>query len=216
MTEIWLVRHAQSVENAGGSGPGLGRAGLSPEGARQARALAAFLPQAPDLVVVSPYVRTRETAAPALDRFPGTPREVWPVQEFSYLDPAKYDGTTAADRRPSVEGYWRRLDPFYRDGPGAETFTDLLERAGQTLARMRGLTGFTLLVSHGQFLRAVLLGLIQGLDFPPDVLMRRFLGLRAAVVLPNCGLVRVRFDEDGRAWTGPIEAGHAGVDIREP
>lgn len=215
MTEIWLVRHAQSVENAGGSGPGLGKAGLSPEGRRQAQALADFLPKAPDLVVVSPYLRTQETAAPSLARFPGTPREVWPVQEFSYLDPAKYDGTTAADRRPSVEGYWERLDPFYRDGPGAEAFTDLLDRAGRTLERMRGLAGFTLLVSHGQFLRALLLGLFQGLDFPPTVLMRRFLGLRTAIVTPNCGLIRVRFEHD-RVWTGPIEASHAGVEIREP
>lgn len=215
MNEVWLVRHGQSIENAGSAGPGLGLAPLSSEGQRQALALAGFLPQAPDLLVVSPYRRSQDTAAPILARFPALRREVWPVQEFSYLDPAHYDGSTTAQRRPAVEDYWRRCDPDYQDGPGAERFVDLLARARDVLERLRRASGFVVMVSHGQFLRALLLGLVQGLDFPDQALMRRFLGLRQAIVLPNCGLVRVRFEPD-RVWLGPIEAGHTGSEIREP
>lgn len=215
MSEVWLVRHGQSIENAGGSGPGLGLAALSPEGERQARALADFLPQAPGLVADTPFRRAQDTARPLLERFPGASHETWPAQEFSYLDPARYQGSTAAERKPAVEAYWARLDPAFRDGPGAETFGDLLARARDVLGRLRGLSGFGVLVSHGQFLRALLLGLVQGLDFPEDALMRRFLGLRTALVLPNCGLIRVRF-EAGRVWLGPIEADHTGSPPREP
>lgn len=215
MSEVWLVRHGQSIENAGSAGPGLGLAPLSSEGERQARALADMLPQAPDLLVVSPYRRSRDTAAPILARFPRLRMETWPVQEFSYLDPARYDGSAPAQRRPAVEAYWRRCDPLHQDGPGAERFTDLLARARDVLERLRRASGFLVLVSHGQFLRALLLGLVQGLDFPEDALMRRFLGLRQAIVLPNCGLIRVRFEAE-RAWLGPIEAGHTGSEIREP
>ncbi len=215
MSEVWLVRHGQSIENAGNAGPGLGLAPLSSEGERQARALAGFLPQAPDLLVVSPFRRSQDTAAPIVGRFPHLRREIWPVQEFSYLDPAHYHGSTPAQRRPAVEDYWRRCDPAYQDGPGAERFTDLLVRARDVLARLRAASGFVVVVSHGQFLRALLLGLVQGLDFPEQDLMRRFLGLRQAIVLPNCGLIRVRFEPQG-VWLGPIEAGHTGAGLREP
>lgn len=215
MNEVWLVRHGQSIENAGNAGPGLGLAGLSAEGERQALALAGFLPQTTDLLVVSPYRRSQDTAAPILARFPDLRQEIWPVQEFSYLDPTRYDGSTPAQRRPAVEAYWRRCDPAHQDGPGAERFTDLLVRARDVLDRLRRCPGFLVMVSHGQFLRALLLGLIQGLDFPEQDLMRRFLGLRQAIVLPNCGLIRARFEGE-RVWLGPIEAGHTVSEIREP
>lgn len=215
MSEVWLVRHGQSIENAGSAGPGLGLAPLSSEGERQALALADFLPQTPDLLVVSPYRRSQDTAAPILARFPGLRQEIWPVQEFSYLDPVRYDGSTPAQRRPAVEAFWQRCDPCFQESPGAERFTDLLARARDVLDRLRRASGFLVLVSHGQFLRALLLGLVQGLDFPDEALMRRFLGLRQAIVLPNCGLIRVRIETE-RVWLGPIEAGHTGSEIREP
>lgn len=215
MNGIWLTRHGQSTENTGQRGIGLGLAPLTAEGGRQARALADALPAAPDLVVASTFRRSRDTAAALLERFPGTPLETWPVQEFSYLDPACYDGNSLEERRPAMQDYWSRLDPEFRHGPGAETFLDLLGRARQTLERLRQARGFTVVVSHGQFLRAVLLGLGQGLDSPADVLMRRFQGLRQALVLPNCCVIRLRF-EQGRPWLGPIEHEHTGSLPQEP
>src|SRR3546814_5730649 len=39
---------------------------------------------------------TRQTAAPTIARFPGVPVEVWPIEEFTYLQPARWNGTRAS------------------------------------------------------------------------------------------------------------------------
>ena len=35
----------------------------------------------------------QQTAAPTIARFPGVPVEVWPIEEFTYLQPARWNGT---------------------------------------------------------------------------------------------------------------------------
>jgi broad specificity phosphatase PhoE len=80
---------------------------LTERGHEQARAVAASWTQAPALIVTSPYTRTRQTAAPTIARFPGVPVEVWPIEEFTYLQPARWNGTRSAERMPHLERYWR-------------------------------------------------------------------------------------------------------------
>src|SRR3546814_12291459 len=100
----------------------------------QARAVAASWTQAPALIVTSPETRTRQTAAPTIARFPGVPVEVWPSEEFTYLQPARWNGTRSAERMPHLERYWREADPDYCDGEGAESFSTLLRRCEAALA----------------------------------------------------------------------------------
>ena len=52
--------------------------------------------------------------------------EEWPVQEFTYLESGRFAGTTGAERRTHVDYYWKTRAPEYRDGPGAERFSDLI------------------------------------------------------------------------------------------
>jgi broad specificity phosphatase PhoE len=91
---------------------------LTERGHEQARAVAASWTQAPALIVTSPYTRTRQTAAPTIARFPGVPVEVWPIEEFTYLQPARWNGTRSAERMPHLERYWSAADPDYCDGEG--------------------------------------------------------------------------------------------------
>ena len=101
-----FIRHGQSTGNAGVPCDDLGAIELTELGQEQARAVAASWTQAPALIVTSPYTRTRQTAAPTIARFPGVPVEVWPIEEFTYLQPARWNGTRSAERMPHLERYW--------------------------------------------------------------------------------------------------------------
>lgn len=54
--------------------------------------------------------------------FPTAPFETWPIQEFTYLEPARCANTTVAQRKEWVEAYWARSDLAFTDGAGAESF----------------------------------------------------------------------------------------------
>ena len=171
----WLVRHDESAANAGAVTADPASIPLTEAGRDQARAIATMITRRPDLIVVSPYLRTRQTAAPSLERFPDVPVETWPVQEFTYLSPGRCVGTTAAQRRPLVEAYWQRCDASAVDGEGAESFTAMLQRVRALRERLATHpAGFILVFMHGQIMQGLrLLTLYPDLD--DQMLMARFL-----------------------------------------
>ena len=151
----WLVRHGESAANAGIATTDPATIPLTPAGRSQAEKLADTL-ERPDLIVVSPYLRTRQTAEPTISRFPDVPVEVWPVQEFTYLSPERCISTTAEQRRPMVEDYWRRCDPSHHDGPGAESFSTMLERVKELRERLTAHPADSIVVfTHGQIMQAL-------------------------------------------------------------
>src|SRR3546814_14412882 len=120
-----FIRHGENTGNAGVPCHDLATIALTERGHEQARAVAASWTQAPALIVTSPYTRTRQTAAPTIARFPGVPVEVWPIAEFPYLQPARWNGTRSAERMPHLDRYWSAADPDYCDGEAAERSTTL-------------------------------------------------------------------------------------------
>lgn len=106
--------------------------------------------------MTSPYDRTQQTAAPTIARFSGVPVEIWPIEEFTYLRPARWNGSTRAERMPHIERYWRAADPEFCDGEGAESFGALLRRCEAALARLAALPAGSLayVFGHGQFIQA--------------------------------------------------------------
>ena len=151
-----FIRHGESTGNAGVPCHDLGSIELTERGHEQARQVAASWTQAPALVVTSPYTRTQQTAAPTIARFPGVPVEVWPIEEFTYLQPARWNGTRSAERMPHLEHYWSEADPDYCDGEGAESFATLLRRCEAALARLAAMPPASLVYvfGHGQFIQA--------------------------------------------------------------
>ncbi len=162
----WLIRHGESVANAGGPVTSFSQIALTPRGHQQAELFAArfheLSPDPPTLIVLSPYLRARQTAEPFLRRFPQVPSEVWPVQEFTYLDPVATHGLNDTERDPFYADYWGRNDPDYRAADSAESFTAFLDRVRDTLRRLsahpcgRRVAIFT----HGYFMQAVRLLLL--------------------------------------------------------
>ncbi len=151
-----FIRHGQSTGNAGIPCDDLSLLELTEKGWQQAREVAANWAEKPSLIVTSPYLRTQQTAAPTIALFPNVPVEVWPIQEFTYLQPSRWNGTFSVERMPYIEAYWNGADPEYCDGKGAESFITLLSRAEAALERLAGMTEDALVYvfSHGQFIQA--------------------------------------------------------------
>lgn len=188
---IWVYRHGESVSNAGGRTFDVGAIPLTERGRMQAAALAAAIPQAPDLIVASPYLRSAQTAAPIEALYLSARREVWPIQEFTYLEPTSCVGTSWVERKPRIDAYWAALDPAYVDGAGAESFATLLERARGFLERLRTVTeDFVVCVSHGQFMQATLL-LAEAPDMASRAAMALFRDRQAATPFANGALLRL-------------------------
>jgi probable phosphoglycerate mutase len=135
---------------------------LTERGHAQAAAVAEIWKDRPELIALSPYLRTHLTAEPTMQRFPDVPVAVLPMQEFTYLEPSRWNRTSRKQRLPHIEAYWKAAEPDYCDGPGAESFSALLGRVATTLARLQQLhpDALALAFSHGQFMQALRISLL--------------------------------------------------------
>lgn len=189
MKKIWLIRHGESIANAGQPTQNHSMIPLSPLGIKQAQDLALTITEKPDLIVTSPYLRAQQTALQTIGRFPGVATGIWDcIHEFVYLAPATCVGTTSIQRRPRVINYWRKCDPAYVDGEGAESYHQLLERIDMTMRLLeRRREKFIILFTHAQFIRNFLLVYknpgLNDIDY-----MRAF---RKSKPVHNCEIVEI-------------------------
>lgn len=202
---VTFIRHGQSTGNAGLPCDDLALIELTEKGWRQARQVSDAWTEPPSLVVTSPYLRTQQTAQPTIDRFPTVPVEVWPIQEFTYLRPSRWNGTLSAERQPHIEEYWQAHDPELCDGAGAESFATLLRRAEDAIRRLEGQPkgGKVLVFSHGQFIQAVrMIVLYPGAT--DREMMEYFRGTEGMPPLRNAELVELELrDESWRFGSSP-------------
>jgi broad specificity phosphatase PhoE len=220
---VWWVRHGESEANAGLPTPDAWTTPLTQEGWRQSHAIAAAIRQRPRLIVHSCMTRAKQTCEPTLARWPLTPTEQWPVQEFTFLSGPRYVNTTQEERQAGVRGYWERMDPHEVDGLGAESFAAFIGRVDAALARLAAIDqsptdGPVVVFTHGRFLRGVLLRIRECAagqpPIPLDQLMRRARDLMTEVSVPNGVIIPMRRlaaagDLPGAAWTlGCPEIGH--------
>lgn len=159
MKNIYLVRHEESEANASVNAitSSVASIPLTEKGEHNARTFADMCDVVADLVVVSPYLRTQQTAEPYIDKNAITHVEMWNTEEFTYLHQAKYNGTTTLERREAAHAYWSRADIQYKDGNDCESFAEFVDRVlvvrNQLLARTENTI---LLFSHGYFIRTFL------------------------------------------------------------
>lgn len=152
----FLIRHGESEANGGLPTPSPSAIRLTEKGKGQAASLTERLDIVPALIIVSSYLRTQQTAEPFIQKNSGTPVEVWPVHELTYLDIGRHANTTEAERRPFVEAYWNRNDPHGYEGGGAESFAEFILRVDTLIARLRGQeSGRVIVFTHGYFIHGV-------------------------------------------------------------
>lgn len=193
MDEIWLIRHGESESNAGLPTEYPQGTIITEKGGEQAKVVADYIPSVPDLIITSSFIRSIQTALPAIKRFPETPVVEWPVHEFTYLQPKKYYQTTVFDRKPLIEKFWAQGDPYFIDGDGAESFSIFTERVLHILNRLRELKGFVLVYSHGHVIRCLLWMLLFNLKSANEANMRVYSYLRTSLRVPNASILKLRF-----------------------
>jgi 2,3-bisphosphoglycerate-dependent phosphoglycerate mutase len=188
---ILIIRHAQSSANAGGRTSDPASIKITEMGLAQAEYVASLFSHPPGLIVLSSYLRTRQTAEPLMRRFPAVPVEEWPVQEFTYLDPAICRGTTYTERKGLAEAYWAALDPKRRNGARCESFACFIERVADLRIRLqRQISGQGAVVfTHGYVMKA----LIWLEEFPVTEIGRREMAafdcFRRRLPTPNCCVI---------------------------
>ena len=195
MKRVWVFRHAESLSNAGGKTLEPNGIPLTENGLRQARELAWKLNEPPHRIITSPFRRAIDTARPIDARFPEAVNEVWPIQEFTYLDPVSCVGTNWADRKPRIDAYWANMDPHYVDGAGAESFSTLLGRARAFLEGLTELENeLTVVVSHGQFMQAAKLMAMRP-DLSDLTAMSLFIDRQLRRPFANCERLTLKVDD---------------------
>ncbi|MGF6099316.1 histidine phosphatase family protein [Pseudomonas sp. 18175] len=201
MKQVRLIRHGESAANAGEASLDHATIPLTLRGIEQAHLVARSIIQPPALIVASPFSRAQSTAMPTTAAFPQIPFETWPIQEFTYLEPARCINTTVAQRRGWVDAYWAKADPTFIDGEGAESFLDFTYRARSFLERLEEHhANHVIAFSHGQFINAVA-WLIErkplSIDGGAMVDWREY---EIANHVPNCGECLLSKDPGESRW----------------
>jgi prepilin-type processing-associated H-X9-DG protein len=191
-----FIRHGQSAANVGYWDGSFAEIPLTELGWKQARALAARWDFVPGRIVISPFLRTRQTAEPTIERFPEVPVEIWPIQEFTYWDRDNWSGSAPEVMQDEVARFWRVADPTYRQGGGAESFGDLLGRARAALSRLERMEveAPVLLFTHGHFMQA----LRHDLNFPDWSMQQKmatFYEVDERFKVKNTELMTLKFDD---------------------
>ncbi len=154
MKNLYFIRHGESVANAGLKTSSPETICLTILWEKQADEIVKNIPVKPDIIIYSPYIRTRQTADPTLRYF--FPREVYefPIQEFSFLDSERHKNTSTQERKRYVAEYWKRLDLHYIDGVWAESFAMFFHRAKifiKTLNKLSKTNENILVFGHKKF-----------------------------------------------------------------
>lgn len=208
MREAWFIRHGESISNADLPTTHPATSELTAQGAAEAQQVVRAFTSPPDLIVISSFIRARQTAAPTLARFPQVSTATWPIHEFTYLAASHYNGTTGSERWPIAETYWQRNDPNYRDGTQSETFAEMVARVWDVIAHLRQSDAqFVALFSHGLFIRGLLWAILTNTTQPTPAQMDRYSHFCQAVRVPNGSICRLYFDETRLRLAG-IDAAH--------
>ena len=197
---VLLLRHAQSASNAHRTAAALPDAEgdrLTDKGAEQARnAAEALTGRGITRLISSPMRRAQETARPiseALGLEIETDEEIYELREeegFGSLAPEEQKL-----RRWSEWMVEHADDPTYAP-PGADSFQGMRDRVRGFLRRMESEEGTPIVVTHGIFLRFLLIEVLLGDRFQPGDAGRLW-QMRTV----NCGLSVFDYGEPRR----PVE-----------
>ncbi|MDP4302964.1 histidine phosphatase family protein [Leptothrix discophora] len=203
LRSLTFIRHGQSLANAGGVTMPHHAIPLTPLGHRQAERLAGLLPDAPAEVLVSPFERARDTAAPYLARTGRSARVVDLLREFESIDPAELAGLTGEQRRPITEAYWADGQPDRRMGAQAETFRESVARVEAFMAlEMPRMPDGSVVFGHGMW-TAMLIWRLFGFRADDGQAMVSFRRFQLALPMPNGAVWHLH--QAGGAWRCEVD-----------
>lgn len=164
---------------------------LTDVGRNQAELLSLVLPDLPANVLVSPFLRAQDTAAPYCNRHAVKPRTLNLLREFETIDPELLKDMTGNERRPIVDAYWAESSPDKRMGERAETFREFVERVALFKAMELPLLGDrTIVVGHGMW-TAMLIWRLLGFSADDSYAMKAFRRFQLGFPMPNGAVYRL-------------------------
>jgi 2,3-bisphosphoglycerate-dependent phosphoglycerate mutase len=206
--EIWWIRHGESEANAGLATEHDGTISLSMVGFEQAKRIPDLFPTAPDLIITSPYLRTKLTAQPLLDKYPHVTHAEWKLHEFTFLSAQRLGLTTWEQRRPHADAFWEKADPFAIDGADSESFAQFVERVQLGLALARETPAPRIVIFTHGFVMYLMLWLVltnaTTLEHIPMAGWRQFF---MSFRIPNGAAIRV-LDDGERFYVSGVMIEH--------
>ena len=197
MTTIWLARHGEAHNPSELLYGRMPRVRLTPEGRRQARALADFLAPRPLVAIYSsPMLRARRTAETVLASRSDVQR-IHIVSDLTEVRTAWEGQPLKALEQIDYDFY---AHPRNAEDESLQTIHDRMQRwLGRMLRRHAGAE--VLGVSHGDPV-LILAGTLRGLPLLPDRIFPK------QYIETGC-LYRVRFDADGKCCEVEFLVPHA-------
>lgn len=190
MREVWFIRHGESEGNIGLRTKNHEKIPLTQNGNSQAVDVSHKVITQPDLITHSGFLRAFQTAKPTIGKYPDIPVIVLKTHEFTYLEPEKWNGTTSEERKDAVREYWDRADPYYKDGPGAESFAEFCQR-GREVEQffVENQYNFVTSFSHALYIKMQMM-LSTGVDLVSSRGMKLFKEDCSQNPIPNTGIFK--------------------------
>lgn len=152
------------------------------------------------MIIVTPYLRTQQTAKPTIQKFPEVPLEVWPLHKFDYLSPDQCVGTNLEQRKPMVQDFWSRCEPNYVQGNGAESFFAFKNRIFDAFDRFQQTdANFIVAFVHGQVMRAIFQYVKTQNRIADESAMQYYKVLLKELVVNNTDILKCRFES--KQWS---------------
>lgn len=200
MKNIYLIRHGQTVSNAGGKAQRNPEIPLTPLGEQQAKDVAdwvlAHLGKL-DSIGVSPFIRTHQTAAPLVATTGIQPTVIEGLQEFNYLSFDHIADLPATSRRAMAHDYWASKSPDDVDGGergDAESFNAFNARIDKVIDTFSEMPdGNHVVYAHGLWL-SMLLWRLLSLPMNDADTMRRFRQFEQAISIKNSEIFLLQFN----------------------
>lgn len=186
MKQIYLVRHAESLANAGGKSIPDRDIPLSELGNTQAQSLIQRLPKT-NQVFTSDFLRTQQTAAPYLAHHGLTAKPLSCLNEFSYLPFAIIDGLNADQRRPISQQFWQQADPQLQLSPNVDSFSLFNQRIDDFLAFAKQAEDNCICFTHGIWL-SLLIWRLLGFSANTSQEMQQFYAWQKTLPMENTAI----------------------------
>jgi len=196
MKTIYLVRHGETESNISNLVQD-GTSALSEKGKQQAKVLSERLRHLKHShILVSDFIRTRQTAEPLLAHLSTEPVFTALLREIT--PPTQFVGTfNGSDEYLS----YKKIQKENFDNPewhfeDEENFFDIRSRVGELINYIDTLEGDTIAISHGRFISFLTMYIITSGNLTPDIWLNSVHNLE----MTNTGITAICFNDKRQHW----------------
>lgn len=202
--QFYFVRHGESESNAGGISQPHRDILLTETGHQQAFQVADWLihhinnhsattgHDGINSIWASEYIRTQQTAAPLLQKYPHLSLEIMPdLHEFDFIPFEMIAGYGQVKRQALSRQYWETATRETRLNNTGESFQQFMLRVQNVLNRMQHMShGTHIIFAHGTWM-AMLLWIINQLNTNKDNDILNFRLFNQGLAIKNCSVFSV-------------------------